>query len=411
MNDLDLEVVDPSGGVHAGNDFNTRADATAAEPEVGTGGAADTVNPVEKVRIANPAAGTWTIRVKAGRVAMGPQGYGLAVTGRLSAPTGPTFVPGIPRQADVPGNPTISDVVVNPVDAGTAQVTFSTSEPTTALVRSGVAGVAGGTVDHVDSYNLGPNGYPGIEGDKGETSAAFADRPVLGTKHEVTVTGLAPDEPVPLSILVADQAGLAATLSTSATTPSRVVGVRPGDEALLYSDAAAGGFGTSTQLYVGTSSGADLLGALLFRVPATIDPGRVTGASIELTSMHDLTSHYTDAATVAVDLLAPAVEPGFTALAHDDVASAASTARLQGQTGLRVGGYQRYDFAVDCAHLARAEGHAHDDRRRRHPPGGLPDHLDDDAGRVAVLVRDRLQPPHQGRRPPTEAGAPARRRR
>ena len=48
-----------------------------------TGGAADRLNNVEAVRIEEPEAGTWTIRVDPHAVPQPPQGYALVVTGRV----------------------------------------------------------------------------------------------------------------------------------------------------------------------------------------------------------------------------------------------------------------------------------------------------------------------------------------
>ncbi len=92
VNDLDLEVVAPGGGVYRGNHFIAGASAL--------GGSADVLNPVEGVLVRTPAAGTWTLKVK-GRAVPGSgsapysdrQGFALAATfaacsGSLAAPSG-----------------------------------------------------------------------------------------------------------------------------------------------------------------------------------------------------------------------------------------------------------------------------------------------------------------------------------
>ncbi|HEX5043604.1 MAG TPA: S8 family serine peptidase [Candidatus Polarisedimenticolaceae bacterium] len=79
VNDLDLEVVDPGGGVYRGNVFSSGESAQ--------GGSSDLLNNVEVVFLTAPVAGTWTLRVKATSVPGAPsapgsdrQGYGLVAT-------------------------------------------------------------------------------------------------------------------------------------------------------------------------------------------------------------------------------------------------------------------------------------------------------------------------------------------
>lgn len=78
-NDLDLEVVAPDTSLYLGNVFDGNASIT--------GGAHDTKNNVEQVHIASPAAGFWTIRVRATQVnasfSSGHQGYALVVSGAI----------------------------------------------------------------------------------------------------------------------------------------------------------------------------------------------------------------------------------------------------------------------------------------------------------------------------------------
>lgn len=76
VNDLDLEVVSPSG-LYLGNAFDPELGASVA------GGVADPLNTCERVLIGSPEPGTWEIRVRARRVPLGPQGYGLVVNGDL----------------------------------------------------------------------------------------------------------------------------------------------------------------------------------------------------------------------------------------------------------------------------------------------------------------------------------------
>lgn len=79
LNDLDLVVTDPVGTVYRGNVWSGG--------ESSSGGAADTINNVEAVRIAVPTAGTWSVRVGASASLGAPgvtdserQGFALAMT-------------------------------------------------------------------------------------------------------------------------------------------------------------------------------------------------------------------------------------------------------------------------------------------------------------------------------------------
>lgn len=81
VNNLDLEVVSPGGAqTFLGNVFAAGVSTT--------GGAADALNTVELVLVDTPAAGDWTIRVRATAVTVGNpgQGYALAVTADLPEP-------------------------------------------------------------------------------------------------------------------------------------------------------------------------------------------------------------------------------------------------------------------------------------------------------------------------------------
>lgn len=65
VNDLDLEVVSPSGAVYRGN-----------------GSSADRVNVIESVFLDGAASGRWTVRVKGYNVPQGSQPFAVAVTGK-----------------------------------------------------------------------------------------------------------------------------------------------------------------------------------------------------------------------------------------------------------------------------------------------------------------------------------------
>ena len=83
-NDLDLEVTGPSG-TFLGNVF-TNSQST-------TGGTADRRNNVEQVRCCAPAAGTYTITVRAFNVPSSAQPFALVVTGGVSTAGGGNRAP------------------------------------------------------------------------------------------------------------------------------------------------------------------------------------------------------------------------------------------------------------------------------------------------------------------------------
>lgn len=70
VNDLDLQVVSPSGRIFNGNDFTSPYDNSA-----------DRVNNVEIIRIPEPENGTYTVRVKGHNVPQGPQRFALVYSG------------------------------------------------------------------------------------------------------------------------------------------------------------------------------------------------------------------------------------------------------------------------------------------------------------------------------------------
>ncbi|HVZ94052.1 MAG TPA: S8 family serine peptidase, partial [Phycisphaerales bacterium] len=74
VNDLDLQVIAPgTGGTFKGNVFSGGVSVV--------GGVKDDRNNVEQVLLAAPLPGTYTVRVSAPAVNVGPQGYALVVTG------------------------------------------------------------------------------------------------------------------------------------------------------------------------------------------------------------------------------------------------------------------------------------------------------------------------------------------
>ncbi len=79
VNDLDLEVVSPSGTTYLGNVIDATTGLSLP------GGSADTRNNVEMVLLASPEVGEWTVRVVGSAVNQGTQGYALVSTGQVGA--------------------------------------------------------------------------------------------------------------------------------------------------------------------------------------------------------------------------------------------------------------------------------------------------------------------------------------
>ncbi|HKE16344.1 MAG TPA: S8 family serine peptidase [Kofleriaceae bacterium] len=94
VNDLDLEVSGPSG-TFRGNVFSGGVSQT--------GGSADRRNTVEQVLLASPAAGTYTVTVRAFSVPSGPQPFALVVTGAVSTGAGGNQPPVANAGADQSG--------------------------------------------------------------------------------------------------------------------------------------------------------------------------------------------------------------------------------------------------------------------------------------------------------------------
>jgi hypothetical protein len=84
VNDLDLDVYNPSGTRYKGNRYNAVVPRQSlANPSA----ANDSVDVIEGVKVINPAAGNWRIRVTGKNVAAGPQPFALVVTWRTATPS------------------------------------------------------------------------------------------------------------------------------------------------------------------------------------------------------------------------------------------------------------------------------------------------------------------------------------
>ncbi|MFN8177175.1 MAG: S8 family serine peptidase [bacterium] len=142
VNDLDLEVVGPSGLLR-GNVI----DANAGESI--PGGAADPLNDVERVLVAAPTVGDWTIRVRGTSVPIGPQGFAVVVNGALaSRDARPSVAPDLhagpePRRAAVGPAPRVEVPTPNPF---TGSTTLRFAVPVRAEVSIRVYDVSGRAV-------------------------------------------------------------------------------------------------------------------------------------------------------------------------------------------------------------------------------------------------------------------------
>jgi uncharacterized repeat protein (TIGR01451 family) len=349
INNLDLVVTAPNGTTYVGNNMNSRTNPAVNQAETLPGaGPADVDNPTERVRIAAPAAGTYTVTVQAGPIADGNQGFALAASGNI-APVGGTFTPGPQLQVDQAGNPTISGVTVKALSANTAEVRFETNEPTTATAD---VSPSVGAETFVDSYNEGTDGFTGLNEGQVETSAEFADKPVVGTKHEMLLTGFAPEQTYSIQLTATDLASNATTHSATLKSPATVFQADSpdtgqcyeGDPSCQWDDAA-----TATQLYAGNVDGG-ALGAFMFRTQG-VDPNAITMATVEMTSSHNWVVPYTQDPVLYVDLLDEGVEPNWGTQDYGTIHNAAADARVFPETTHKVGAYQRYAFTFNCADL------------------------------------------------------------
>ncbi|MGH2662853.1 MAG: S8 family serine peptidase [Actinomycetota bacterium] len=354
VNNLNL-VVDGPDGTYIGNNMNSRTDPSVDVAETPPGVVLpDSQNNTERIRIADPTAGTYTITVEAGPIITPRQGFALAASGDI-APVAGSFTPGPPLQEDVPGAPAIAgDVEVRTITNDTAEIRFATDEPTTATATVDIGGTP---TTFIDSYNEGgPGGFPGLNEGVVETSAEYADRPVVGTEHEILLTGLAAGQNTDVILEVADldDPALTDTAPVSFTTPSTVFGAdspdigqcAEGEDPCRWHDAPF-----ATQLYASSDDGAGLLGAFMFRMPEGLDPASISGAAVELTSSHNWVNPYTSDPIFTVDLLNDEVEPGWGTQDYDAIKGAGADARLPAETTYKVGAYETYAFTFRCSDL------------------------------------------------------------
>ena len=354
VNNLDLVVTGPEGQTYVGNNMNSRANPSVDEEQtIEEAAVPDTRNPTERVRVANPDPGTYTVTVNAGPIAMGNQGFALAASGNISAPEGASFEPGPPLQVDQAGNPRISGVKVTPISSNTAKVRFRTNEPTTATADVSPA-ISGETF--VDSYNEGIDGFAGDLGEGPvETSEEYADKPVVGKKHEMLLTGFSPGQSYSIRLQVKDLADNSAARSTTLNSPGSVFQPKSDDTGQCFEDeddCQWDSENAATQLYAGESSGAGALGAFMFRTQG-IDPADITMATVEMVSAHNWVVPYTEDPILYVDLLPETLEPNWGTQDYQTIHNAPADARALPETTHKRGAYYRYAFTFGCGALEK----------------------------------------------------------
>ncbi|MCD6383138.1 MAG: S8 family serine peptidase [Thermoplasmata archaeon] len=119
VNDLDLELISPSGRVYYGNDFTSPFNDTR-----------DRKNNVEGVIISNPEFGTYTLKVKGYNIAQGRQKFAVAILGAVSTPIGVVSI--TPKYISTErgvGKVSVEDSNLTGTGSTTVRV-VSTSDPT-----------------------------------------------------------------------------------------------------------------------------------------------------------------------------------------------------------------------------------------------------------------------------------------
>jgi hypothetical protein len=152
VNDLDLEVISPSGLRYRGNAFDTLTEEST------TVGQTDHRNNVEGVLLPSPEIGTWLVSVHGTAVNVGTQGYALVATGNVQT----SSTTGIVRYAghraddtvsfgDSDGSPEPGETVTVPLSLLNLKTTTATGLQ--AKLYSGdfaIASVIGGSASYAD---------------------------------------------------------------------------------------------------------------------------------------------------------------------------------------------------------------------------------------------------------------------
>ncbi|MGH9002572.1 MAG: hypothetical protein ACRDYV_05525, partial [Acidimicrobiia bacterium] len=224
------------------------------------------------------------------------------------------------------------------------------------------------------------SGYPGLSTPNMENKGSLLDQHVVSTGHEVLITGLSAGADYRYEVVAGDEAGNTGPgAGGQFTSTAAIYSPDALDMAQLRSvDSSTGRpvlgpeqpWGTSAQLFAGRfptggppalplpellpavgSDSVTLLPAFMFRLPEGLNPERITGASVQLFSGHDMVAE-TDHPAYALDLLGSGVEadwgPG---TGYETVDGAPADMRLVPEPTLHRGGNVAYTFAVACNDL------------------------------------------------------------
>jgi Subtilase family len=152
VNDLDLEVISPSGLRYRGNAFDgvTEHSTTVGQP--------DPRNNVEGVVLPSPEIGTWLVSVHGTSVNDGPQGYALVATGNVQTASTTGILRYAGHGVDEAGSFGDGDGSPEPGETVTVPLSLLNLKPTTATSLQGqlysgdlsLASVIGGSAPYVD---------------------------------------------------------------------------------------------------------------------------------------------------------------------------------------------------------------------------------------------------------------------
>jgi len=85
VNDLDVDITDPSGTIHF--PYSLAPVPTSDTPlQAATRTARNTVDPIEQIVVNNPANGTWNVRVRGASVPLGPQSFAVVFNQQTAPP-------------------------------------------------------------------------------------------------------------------------------------------------------------------------------------------------------------------------------------------------------------------------------------------------------------------------------------
>lgn len=299
VNNLDL-TVSQGATVYKGNVFSAGNSAT--------GGSYDLLNVEENVRVAAPPTGIWTVRVAAPSVPIGPQGFGLVITGGVGNGAGALAL----DRAEYGSTSTVDIEVIdtNAVPPVTVDI-FSTTEPGgETIILTGSNGVWTGSLPLAPTNPVAANDILSVShGDA--LTATYDDAAPLTTLIASATVSLA--TPVITNVHATSQgtAGTLVTWNTDRNATSRVY------------------YGLTPALEIGsvTGSGAPLAHQVLL---PNLTPGPTYYYDVEATALNGNASrddkggqHYRFTAKSSRDILLVLGEAGFPRLATYQAALAA----------------------------------------------------------------------------------------